>query len=399
MPRWHVATQQWVREGRLTLLGIAQEQHSDRCRLFAQWKSLDFPIVHDPINVMASAGVPIIIALDEHGIVRAVGPTYDELEQEFVNKTFDSDGKEAALSQKAAIPDTGTMRTRAEHTDSVEAWRALGDALALWHAPDRLNDAIDAYSRALELDGTDGACLFRLGTCYSMRNESDLRRPGDFQRAVDKWGEALATDPNQYIWRRRIQQYGPQSDKPYPFYSWTDQAEDEIRTRGEEPVALRTPPTASEASVPSRQFRAASGDAVSPDPEGRIIRDTAKLVDIEVTIVPSRIAPGGDGRVHIAFRPNTTRKAHWNNEGKPLRVWVDLPDRWRVTSRLMEAPQPESPESDEVRRFDFGIQTPRDAPSVPSRLPAYALYYACEDVEGTCRFLRQDFDIEVAVGK
>ena len=39
--------------------------------------------------------------------------------------------------------------------------------------------------------------------------ESAVRRPGDFQAAVDAWGSAPALDPNQYIWRRRIEQYGP----------------------------------------------------------------------------------------------------------------------------------------------------------------------------------------------
>ena len=37
--------------GGLVLLGIAQEQQAGPCRLFAQWKRLNFPIVHDPINV------------------------------------------------------------------------------------------------------------------------------------------------------------------------------------------------------------------------------------------------------------------------------------------------------------------------------------------------------------
>ena len=59
-----------------------------------------------------------------------------------------------------------------------------------------------------------------------------------FQRAIDAWGQALAIDPNHYIWRRRIQQYGPRLIKPYPFYDWVEQAAREIRARGETPVEL-----------------------------------------------------------------------------------------------------------------------------------------------------------------
>ncbi|HVL13287.1 MAG TPA: hypothetical protein VM529_12035 [Gemmata sp.] len=57
-------------DGKLVVLGVTQEQHSERCRLFAQWKGFDWPILHDPINVLGSSAVPIVLALDEHGIVR-----------------------------------------------------------------------------------------------------------------------------------------------------------------------------------------------------------------------------------------------------------------------------------------------------------------------------------------
>jgi hypothetical protein len=38
------------------------------------------------------------------------------------------------------------------------------------------------------------------------------------QKAVQYWTMALDMDSNQYIWRRRIQQYGPRLEKPYSFY-------------------------------------------------------------------------------------------------------------------------------------------------------------------------------------
>jgi len=86
VPVWHERTAKWVKDGKLVLLGITQEQHADRCRLFAQWRGLTWPILHDPINLMGSTGVPILVAIDEHGIVRQVEPTLEKFEKEFIDK-------------------------------------------------------------------------------------------------------------------------------------------------------------------------------------------------------------------------------------------------------------------------------------------------------------------------
>ena len=128
-----------------------------------------------------------------------------------------------------------------------------------------------------------------------MRQESDLHQAGDFQKAVDLLGQALDLDPNQYIWRRRIQQYGPRLEKPYPFYDWIEQARADIESRNEEPVAIQVQLTGSEIAKPAKEFSVESGKVVSPDPEGRIQRDSAGFIETEVTVVPYRISPGASG--------------------------------------------------------------------------------------------------------
>ena len=50
----------------------------------------------------------------------------------------------------------------------------------------------------------------------------------------------------------------------------------------------------------------------------------------------------------------------------------------------------------EPRHFEFEIFAAANARGT-SKLTAYALYYVCEDVGGTCRFLRQDIPITVTV--
>ena len=100
-----------------------------------------------------------------------------------------------------------------------------------------------------------------------MRHESSGRRPGDFQAAVDAWGRALELDPNQYIWRRRIEQYGPRLSKPYAFYDWVAQARAEISGRGETPIPLAVEPYGSELAGPGRDVWPDGTGPAEPDPE------------------------------------------------------------------------------------------------------------------------------------
>jgi hypothetical protein len=385
-------TRPWVREGKLVVVGVVQEQHPNRPRLFAQWQGLDWPILHDPINVLGLRGVPVMVAVDEHGIVRGLRPSLETLEADFLDRTFSADA--AAASHGPARPDVAALRRAAQQGRSVDAWRSLADALVLWEGVDHFDEAMEAYRRAIGLQPDDGDAHFRLGVCHRMRYESPLRRPGDFQTAVDQWSKARAIDPNQYIWRRRIEQYGPRLNKPYPFYDWVDRAAAEITARGERPVPLRVLPTGSERAQPASQFAAAEQKAESPDPEGRILRDAKGLVDVEVAVVPPRVKPGDSARVYVTLRPSADRKAHWNNEAEPLRVWVDPPQGWEAEPRWLEAPQGTKPQTTEARRLELEVRAGAEAHGTAT-FRAYALYYVCEDVADTCLFLRQDIPIEV----
>jgi tetratricopeptide (TPR) repeat protein len=381
----------------LVLLGVTQEQHADRCRLFAQWKRLDWPILHDPINLLEAPAVPIVVAIDEHGIVRAVRPRPETFAAEFLDKTFADDAPPRG-PRSVGIPDPASLRRKAEASPDADAWRSVGDALTIWGGTDRVDQAIDAYTRALRLDPADRDALFRLGVAHRMRYESTRRRPGDFQAAVDAWGRALVLDPNQYIWRRRIEQYGPRLTKPYSFYDWVAEARAEVSCRGEQPVPLTVEPYGSELAGPVRDVVAEASAPSEPDPQGRIHRDEERLIEAEVVVVPARVRPGQAARVHVTFRPGAAHKARWNNESTPLRVWVAGAEGWTIASRLLEAPQGDQPESDEVRRLDFEAKAPPTATG-KAQIAAYALYNACEQAGGRCLYLRQDLAIELDVAK
>lgn len=403
MPVWYEGTKKWVKEGKLVILGITQEQHPERCQLFAQWKNFDFPIVQDPFTALGSWVVPIVIAIDEHGIVRSTRPRLATFEKDFLNRKFQDDATAKAvadptppLSEKTDKPDFAQLKTIAQKQKTAQAWTMLGDALYLWGGDARLNDAITSYELALKTDPDNGPTLFRLGVCYRRRHEMATRQATDFQTAIEHWGRALESNPNQYIWRRRIQQYGPRLDKPYPFYDWVSTARKEILARGDKPIELRAPLVGAEIAHPSRRFDVNNQVVKNPDPQGKIIRDKG-LVKTEVTVVPNRVRAGSSARIHIEFYPNAAKKAHWNNEGEPLRLWVDVPKGWKVSQSLHSAPQPKKATSKEKRSLDFEIQVPGDAKQGKHELKAFALYFVCEVVDGTCLFLRQDVSVIVEV--
>jgi len=372
-------------------MGVIQEQHPDRCRLFMQWKEMGWPIAVDALNILGFDAVPITYLIDEHGVIRFVNPKPPDLET-FLATTYPAPGALPAVPDgppeiaSLVSPDPGT---------SAE-WRDHADALFLWGDETRLGEVIDAYTRALASAGDDGPLHFRLGTAYRRRYDSPLRQTADFQRAVDHWSRALAINPNQYIWRRRLQQYGPRLTKPYPFYDWVDRARVDIRDRGEQPVKLVAEPGGAEVAAPEETFDAQVRAGGEPDAEGRVTRDPGRLVRVEATVVPPVVAPGEVARVYLVLRPNAGLQAHWNNEVDPLLVWVTPPDGWAVNRTALTTTPPPEAVSSEPREVQFEVMAPENAEG-RAIVSAYTLYYVCEDVDGVCLYRRQDLSIPLQV--
>ncbi len=398
MPVWYKKVKKWVDSGDLVMLGITQEQHPDRCRLFAQWQEFDWPILHDPINSIGIQVVPVVIAIDEWGVVRNTRPRPDTFEADFMGKKFEKpEGLRPA--EEASVPDLSLLR-RASGS-SWQAELAYADACLLWNARKQIDEAADHYRLATE-DGTipaedRGTALFRLGVAELMRFESPGRQPGDFQAAVNHWQQALDANPNHYIRRRRIQQYGPRLVKPYPFYDWVEQAQADVRGRGRLPVELASRLSGAEIARPRREFPAAATQEKNPDPRGRIARDAGHLVRVESATAPARVLPGGVVRVHVMMRPAADRSACWNNEAGRLTLWVDAPGGWQAERRLWESDQPKEPESTEMRRIEFELRLPKDASPGRHEIRCYALYYVCEHAGGQCLYQRQDIRVTLQV--
>ncbi len=393
VPGWHERTLELQRAGRVQMVGIIQEQHPDRARLFMQWKQMGWPILVDSLNLLDVSVVPITLAIDEHGIIRKSGLRLlaaGDLKASFVDQEFE---KPAGGAQDLPVaPDPRSLKA-ADDPNDPESLTSHAAALLLWgRGPADTARAITAFERALALAPDDGHARFRLGVAYRKRYDSSERQPGDFERAIEHWRAALEIDPNQYIWRRRIQQYGPRLDKPYPFYDWVVAARDEIRARGETPAPLAVEPGGAEFASPSSSFEVEPEMSVDPDPKDRIERDPASWVRSESVVVPDT-SSGDLSRVHVVFRVNAERDVHWNNESEGLVVWLRPPAGWEVDRQLLKVENPPHAASVEPRRVEFEVHGPPGAR--PVAIPAYALYYVCEGERGTCMYRRQDLEIKV----
>ena len=91
--------------------------------------------------------------------------------------------------------------------------------------------------------------------------------------------------------------------------------------------------------------------------------------------------------VHVFLTPKP--EVTWSNEAGPLEVWVDG-KQVRQSQKLFKVTNRKQLESSERRKIEFEIS--RDGK--PAELTGYALYYVCEG-SGQCRYLRQDFKIEL----
>lgn len=372
-------------EEKVVIVGVIQEQHPERCELFAQWQEFDWPILHDPINLLGNGAVPVTIAIDEYGVVRSTRPNPRTLEKEFLNVKFD---KPSGNAKSIGVDNNWKLALEnAEATPNSLNQKNAGDAILLWGGKESLGKAIEFYAAAAKSNVNDPSLLFRLGVAHQMRNESDGGLEPDFADAVSNWQKALAENPNQYIWRRRIQQYGPRLDKPYPFYDWVAQARKEIIARGETPIKLPVEPVGAELASKSSNFRKSTSE-VNPDPDGKIIRDTSAVVQIKSIVVPHTYKPKSSAMVHVELIPND--EVTWSNEAGPLEVWIDGKEIQQSQKRFSVINE-KIGESSEKRKIEFEIVRPKE--TAQEMLSGYALYYVCEK-EGQCKYLRQDFEIK-----
>ena len=406
---WNKATKQLVADEKLVVIGVIQEQHAERCRLYKQWQQYEFPIVQDAFTELGVAVVPIPILIDEHGIVMATRLSRPSTITKLVEQKTEAPKTKAPklASNYREEQFEKHLKLTTQKTTQEYGWEeacALGDAFMnkVLTGEDKekqtnIRLATMFYNLSLaEIPDPklNGYIYFRLGVANRMKfdqSQPDELDHNDFTMAAGYWSKALEVNPNQYIWRRRIQQYGPRLSKPYPFYDWVEQAQKEIKARGETPIELTVALTGSEIAQRSRKFTA-SPKLTNPDPESKITLDP-KFVKVHPTAVPQSITAGQAVRVHLSFDLN---KAKWNNESDDMVVWIESSELGSVSNSLVTFPNPKEAESGETRTVEFEFKTNASASSSVT-LTGYALYYVCDSETGQCLYRRQNFSVPINV--
>ena len=381
MPVWHAAIKKLAPEN-LAVLGVVQEQHAERTRLYKQWKQYDFPIAQDSVTKLGAAAVPIFIGIDEHGIVQNTRMRPRDLKS-FLDKKVEAPASEAP---KLAV-DVDHVAMAAKDS-SAENLCMMGDQEMLFRVSksESYNKAISAYESALKKEPENGTIMFRLGAAYRQRYDEHSHDDADFDLASKYWTKALDSNPGQYIWRRRIEQYGPRLQKPYPFYDWVTTAIKEIKERGDVPVELTVELTQSELADRSKPNY--DQTAAKPESTEKVPRDAGELIAIESTLVPGYVAPGKPATVHLRLVPTG---AKWNNESQPLTVWVES-NSAKLSKQLLTFENPNQADSKENRSLEFDILV--DKASDACDVKGFALYTVCTE-DGVCMYRRQDFEVEI----
>lgn len=345
---------------------------------------MEWPILVDSLNLLGVEAVPITLFLDEQGIVKAINPQRASLE------TFLTTPTNASEVQEWVAPSANELLTFQSGGRLV-----AGTQKFLWGGEIGLSEAVTDFERLVRDEPQDAVAHFRLGVSHRARYDSPSRESSDFAQAVRHWGAALGLNPNQYIWRRRIQQYGPRLDKPYSFYDWVHQARSELADRGLTPAPLVVEPGGAEFAYPVAEFEQEKATEKNPDPEGRIYRDVDRLITLEAVAVPDRIKAGESVRIHLTLRPDSKRRVHWNNEVDDLLVWVEAGEGWLLDGNSHRIEVPEEPETTEERHLEFEAQLATVRERETQEISGYVLYYVCEDVNGQCLYRRQDFSVPV----
>lgn len=332
---------------------------------------MDFPILVDSLNRIGVHAVPLMWAIDEHGAVQKTRPQEEWITGEFLTADF----PEPTTAPRTETPSAGTVAFLA----------------GKW------TDAIAGYREKIKANPDNADAWFRLGSSLRARHDSDNRQDGDFQGAIAAWTKALQLNPPNYIFNRRLQQYGPRLIKPYPFYTWIEEAKADIVARGEEPPRLRVALEGSEIALPDRQgVQAQEANALAePDPNGLLPMDIKGLVKIESVVAPAPATAGQNARIYLRFQPDQMQKVTWDNEAGELRVWVKTPAGLVLAQQYLESDIPRVSSSNELRSLELEIGIPESLRG-ETFLEGYAMYYVCEGDEA-CVFMRQDFKVSLQV--
>ena len=344
---------------------------------------MDWPVYIDSFNLLEVEAVPMTFLVNPKGVITKVSPSKKNLDSILKNATnainpTTSDDLEPYWSTLLKKRSFNLFCNLASERNFVELFKSI-----------KMLKKSDYKMRHEHLE-------FMTGVAYKMRSESPFRKLDDFSKAIDHWETALELRPNQYIWRRRIQQYGPILGKPYPFYDWVEIALKELKEKGEVPFNENFVLTESEQSILTPTQTSNKKNYKIPDPFNKLKRGNMQFVNTRVLTIPSHPKTGRPFRVFVQLDLKQPDSVQWNNEGAASHLYFEKSNFNKTSIHRFWTGTKEKEYSTEQRIIDFELNYPRSGIIGGKKLPAgYIVVNLCDRLTGACFTRRIDFSIPI----
>lgn len=121
-----------------------------------------------------------------------------------------------------------------------------------------------------------------------------------------------------------------------------------------------------------------------------VLGDLPFYVKLRAEVEP-RVLEEGAGKIYLGFHLDPLYGVHWNNLVDPVRYELEVPEGTTVSPVSDSGPQVEAESDVDPREFLVDIQ--RGKTDAPLKLTVY--YYACNDAEGWCVPVTQQYAIHL----
>lgn len=182
-------------------------------------------------------------------------------------------------------------------------------------------------------------------------------------------------------------------------HGWSDPKR--LRRELEELIGpVENPTTLAELNMPEPQPLAAAPEGVVPPIERPefmtplsatpIASDDPNPYYVKLRAEVTReVMQSGSGKLYLGFLLDPLYHVHWNNKVAPIHVEVSGPEGVSVSPASMDGPEVEAPVDADPREFLVDVE----GWSEDQVLEVSVFYFACNDIEGWCKPVRQRYEL------
>jgi peroxiredoxin len=236
---WDATTKDLVKNHQLVVWGVCHDASPAQAQLFMQWKRIGWPIAHDVLNQNGIENLPLVIYINEKGIVKQVDPESGKLATKLA-KSKALKPKEIPEEDREQLRDPKSTRRAASEGRSAEALCLHGEALIIAGLPAQIDEAVEVFSKASQSEPGNVRAWFGLGVAHQIRHQrggsADSKGDDDSKAAAQAWKKVRELAPDNEVLKIEIQQFKKKSGDVEKMFGWVEEARKEIIARGEKPV-------------------------------------------------------------------------------------------------------------------------------------------------------------------